>query len=80
LVDGGATHNFIDVALVTMRQILAEDFEGINVVVVDVYNMTCTERTKGLEVTMGNYTLIDEFCVMDIAYTHVVLGVQWLYS
>jgi hypothetical protein len=50
------------------------------VVVVDVYNMTCTQRAKGLEVTMGNYTLIDEFCVVDIEYTHVVLGVQWLYS
>jgi hypothetical protein len=44
-----------------MRQILVKDFEGINVVVVDVYNMTCTQRAKGLEVTMGNYTLIDEF-------------------
>jgi hypothetical protein len=63
-----------------MRQILANDFDKINVVIVDVYNMTCTHRTKGFDVTMGNYTLIDEFCVVDIAYTHVVLGVQWLYS
>jgi hypothetical protein len=33
LVDGGATHNFIDVALVTRRQIPTEDFEGFDVVV-----------------------------------------------
>jgi hypothetical protein len=34
-VYGGAIHNFIDVALVTRRNIHAEDFEGFNVVVVD---------------------------------------------
>jgi hypothetical protein len=34
-VDGGATHNFIDVALVTRRKIPEEYFEGFNVVVAD---------------------------------------------
>jgi hypothetical protein len=29
---------------------------------------------------LGNYTLIDDFYVVDLANTHVVLGVQWLYS
>jgi predicted aspartyl protease len=80
LIDGGATHNFIDVALVTRRQIPVEDFEGFNVVVEDGYNMACTQRIRGLEVTLGNYTLTDEFYVIDLADTHVVLGVQWLYS
>jgi hypothetical protein len=42
LVDGGTTHNFIDVALVTSGQIPVEDFEGFNVVVADGYNITCT--------------------------------------
>ena len=41
--------------------------------------MTCTHRIIGLEVTLRNYTLIDEFYVVDLADTHVVLGVQWLY-
>jgi hypothetical protein len=31
-------------------------------------------------VTLGNYMLIDDFYVVDLADTHVVLGVQWLYS
>jgi hypothetical protein len=61
LVDGGATHNFIDVALVTRRKILVEDFNGFNVVVADGYNMMCTQRIRGLEVTLGNYTLTDDF-------------------
>jgi hypothetical protein len=60
LVDGGATHNFIDVALVTRRNIPMEYFEGFNVVVVDGYNMMCTQRIRGLEVTLGNYTLTNE--------------------
>jgi hypothetical protein len=80
LIDGGATHNFIDVALVTRRQIPTEEFEGFNVVVVDGYNMACTQRIKGLEVTLGNYTLTYDFYVIDLEDTHVVLGVQWLYS
>jgi len=42
LIDGGATHNFIDVSLVIGRQIPVEDFEGFNVVVENGYNMACT--------------------------------------
>ena len=80
LVDGGATHNFLDVALVTRRQIPTKDFEGFNVVVVDGYNMMCTQRIMGLEVTLGNYMLTNEFYVVDLAYIHVVLHFQWLYS
>jgi hypothetical protein len=74
LIDGGATHNFIDVALVTRRHIPAEDFEGFNMVVEDGYNMTCTQRIRGLDVTLGNYTLTDDFYVVDLEDTHVVLG------
>jgi len=80
LVDGGATHNFIDVVLVTRRRIPMEDFEGFNVVLADGYNMMCTQRIKGLEVSLGNYTLTDYFYVIDLEDIHVVIGVHWLYS
>jgi hypothetical protein len=43
-MDGGATHNFIDVALVNHRKILAEKFKGFNVVVSYGYNIMCTQR------------------------------------
>jgi hypothetical protein len=43
-------------------------------VVVDGYNMTCTQRIRGLEVTLGNYTLTDDFYVVDLADTNVVFG------
>jgi hypothetical protein len=42
--------------------------------------MMCTQRIRGLDVTLGNYTLTDDFYVVDLVDTHVVLGVQWLYS
>jgi len=35
LIDGGATHNFINTTLVTRRQISTEKFEGFEVVVAD---------------------------------------------
>jgi hypothetical protein len=79
LVYDGATHNFIDVSLVTRRNIPVEYFEVFNVVVEDGYKMTYTKRIMGLEVTLGNYTLINEFYIMDLADIHVVLGVEWLY-
>jgi hypothetical protein len=61
LVDGEATHKFIDVSLVTRRQIPAKYFQGFNMVVEDGYNMKCTHRIEGLEVTLGSYTSIDDF-------------------
>jgi hypothetical protein len=75
LIDGGATHNFIDTTLISRRQIPTEEFEGFEVVVTDGYNMTCTQRIRGLDVTLGNYTLTDEFYVVDLADTNMVLGV-----
>jgi hypothetical protein len=80
LIDGGATHNFIDSTLVARRGIPAENFEGFSVVVVDGYNMTCTQKVPQLDVTLGNYTVTDDFYVVELADTNVILGVQWLYS
>jgi hypothetical protein len=74
LVDGGATHNFINATLIARRHIPKEEFEGFNVVVENGY-MTCTQRIRGLDVTLGNYTLIDDFYVVDSTDTNVVLGV-----
>ena len=33
-----------------------------------------------LQVTIGNYTITDNFYVVNLAGTNVVLGVQWFYS
>jgi hypothetical protein len=50
------------------------------VVVVDGYNLGCTQRIRGLRVTMGNYTLTNDFYVVDLEDTNIVLGIQWIYS
>jgi hypothetical protein len=80
LVDGGATHNFIDASLVDRRGLSTEEFEGFHVAVADGYTMTCLHMIPDLEVKLGNYTLTDTFYVVELSDTDVVLGVQWLYS
>jgi hypothetical protein len=80
LVDGGATHNFIDASLVARRGLRTKEFEGFHVAVADGYTMTCLDMIPNLEVKLGKYTLTDTFYVVDLSYIDVVLGVQWLYS
>jgi hypothetical protein len=78
LIDGGATHNFIDVALVSRRALQTEEFEGFDVAVADGHTVECVDRVPDLEVKLGNYTMRDTFYVVDLFDTDVVLGVQWL--
>jgi hypothetical protein len=80
LVDGGATHNFIDASLLARRGLRTEEFEGFHVAVADEYTMTCLDMIPDLEVKLGNYTMTDTFYVVDLSDTDAVLGVQWLYS
>jgi hypothetical protein len=42
--------------------------------------MECTRWIPKFKITTGNYTWIDDFFVVDVSDTNVVLGVQWLYS
>jgi hypothetical protein len=80
LVDGGATHNFIDASLVARRGLRTEEFEGFHIAMVYGYAMTCLDMIPDLEVKLGNYTLTDTFYVVDLSDTDAVLGAQWLYS
>jgi len=75
LIDSGASHNFIDVALVDKREIPTEEFEGFIVNIPEGYNTECTRWISKLKITMGNYTLTDDFFVVDVSDTNVVLGV-----
>ena len=75
LIDDGATHNFIDRALVERRGLLMEEFEGFIVVVAGGGCMECTRWIPKLNITLGNYNLTDDFFVVDVPDTNVVLGV-----
>jgi hypothetical protein len=48
LVDGGATHYFIDASLVSRRGLHTEEFEGFHRVVADGYIMTCLDMAPYL--------------------------------
>lgn len=80
LIDGGATHNFIDRTLVERRGLPTEEFEGFTVAVAGGGRMECTRWIPKLNITLGNYSLTNDFLVVDVSDTNVVLGVQWLYS
>jgi hypothetical protein len=78
LIDGGATHNFIDTSLVSRRALQTKEFEGFDVAVVDGHTVECLDRVPNLELKLGNYTVRDTFYVVDLSDTDVVLGVQWM--
>ena len=80
LIDGGATHNIIYASWVERKRVPTEDFEGFTVVMAGNHKMKCTKRIPQLKVQLGNYTLVDDFYVVDVPDTSIVLGVQWLYS
>ena len=80
IVDGGATHNFIDAALVERIKLQAETFDGFTVIIPGNNSMDCTKWIPKLQVTIGNHIVTDNFYLMNVDYTNVVFGVQWLYS
>ena len=57
LIDGGATHNFIDAAWVAKRGIPTEKFEGFTVAVAENSSMECNYWIPKLNVTLGNYQI-----------------------
>ena len=57
-----------------------EPFDGFTVVIPGHNTMQCKTWVPKLQVTIGNYTFVESFYVVDVAYTNVFLGVKWLYS
>jgi len=78
LIDGGASHNFIDVALVSRRHLLTVEFEGFLVEVEGGNTMPCDRYIPQMSLTLGRYNLTQDLYVMDLPDTNVILGVQWL--
>jgi hypothetical protein len=46
--------------------------------VANKFNVSCTKKIPRLALIIGNYTLIEDFYVVDVANSDAVLGVQWL--
>ena len=80
LVDGGDTHNFIDAYMVEKINIPIEPFYGFTVVIPSHNTMQCNTWVPKLQVTIGNYTCLDSFYVVDVVDTNVVLELKWFFS
>jgi hypothetical protein len=75
LIDSGSTDNFIDTTLVDMNDILTKEFEGFSVEVADRYTLECSHMITELHVMLGSYTLTDDFYMVDLVDTNIVLGI-----
>jgi hypothetical protein len=75
LIDGGATHNFIDTSLVSRWALQTEELEWFDFTIVDGHTVDCLDRVPNLEMKLGNYIVRDTFYVIDLSDTDVVLGV-----
>ena len=77
-IDGGASHNFIDSALLKRRHIPTVEFEVFRVEVVVGRTMPCDRYIPRMKLTLGRHDLAHDFSVMDLPDTNIILGVQWL--
>jgi hypothetical protein len=48
------------------------------VLVTGRHSLACTQMVQHLDLSMGNHTMTDDFFVMDLENTGIVMGVQWL--
>jgi hypothetical protein len=78
LIDGGASHNFIDSELLQRRHIPTMGFEGFRLEVAGGRTMPCDRYILGMKLTLGRHDLAQNFYVMDLPDTNIILGVQWL--
>jgi hypothetical protein len=75
LIDGGASHNFIDSTLLKRRHIPTVEFEGFKVEVAGGSTMPCDRYILGMKLTLGRHELIQDVYVMDLPDTNIILGV-----
>ncbi|KAH9326380.1 hypothetical protein KI387_006558 [Taxus chinensis] len=80
LIDSRATHNCIDASLYERRGLQTKDFEGLNGVVANGESLRCTRRVPLVSITMGNYTVTNDFHIVGMGVTNIALRVQWLHS
>jgi hypothetical protein len=78
LIDGEASHNFIDSTLLQRRHIPTVELEGFKVEVARGSTMPFNRYIPRMNLTLGRHDLAQEFYVMDVPDTNIILGVQWL--
>lgn len=62
------------------RRLQTEEREGFKVIVADGYKLSCTYKISNLSLQLGEYEMNDEFYVVNIGDTDMVLGMHWMKS
>lgn len=80
LINREITNNFIDEGLVNGMGLRTYNLRVSNVIMANEFTFTCNKRIQHIEMTMGRHRVRDDFYVVGIGETNVVLGVQRLHS
>ncbi|GKB58284.1 reverse transcriptase [Tanacetum coccineum] len=80
LVDGGSTHNFLDLQTAKKLGCKMKRTCPLLVSVANGQDMTTTSMCQQLALTLGNMTYEIDVMVLPLAACEMVLGVQWLAS
>jgi len=78
IIDGEASHKFIDSALVNKINLPTVEFEGFLVEVEGGHTSPCDRYIPHMSLSLGRYSLTKDFYVMDLLDTNVILRVQWI--
>ncbi|KAH1250154.1 hypothetical protein GmHk_05G013373 [Glycine max] len=80
LVDGGSTHNFIQLQLVTQLSLPCRTTTPLRVMVGNGHQLECNTICEEIPVTIQAHNFHVDLYVLPISGANVVLGVQWLKS
>jgi hypothetical protein len=52
------------------------DYEGFDIVVFDGRTMPCTQNIPQLRIALGNYTVTNDFYLVEMPDTNIIFGAQ----
>lgn len=78
LLDGGSTHNFIHSRMDKFLCLSIEDSFTSSVMVEDGNRLKCLGVVRQLSLIVQDYTLVDDFFIIEFARANIVLDVLWL--
>ncbi|KAI0492631.1 hypothetical protein KFK09_026907 [Dendrobium nobile] len=78
LIDSGATHNFIACRLVERVGLPVTQGRGVGVILGTGKKERCSGQCKGVTLTLQGEETVQDFLLLDLGSTDVILGMQWL--
>ena len=78
ILDRGVTLNFINSSLVKRRGLPTETHTGFQVKIARGTLLPCTHLVPQISITIENYTVTEDFFIVDLNDMEVILGIQWM--